>query len=77
MPKPLVRALLNVLRLSEDYVGALLSLEGADPGDVVREFWRDRKRVQRQRERWRESGDVRGFRSLKDPVSMIGDVDVV
>jgi hypothetical protein len=54
-----------------------LSLEGADPGDVVREFWRDRKRVQRQRERWRESGDVRGFRSLKDPVSMIGDVDVV
>jgi transcriptional regulator with XRE-family HTH domain len=77
MPKPLVRALLNVLRLSEDYVGALLSLDGADPGDVVREFWRDRKRVQRQRERWRESGDVRGFRSLRDPVSMVGDSGVV
>jgi transcriptional regulator with XRE-family HTH domain len=78
MPKPLVRALLNVLRLSEEYVDVLLSLDGSDPGGVVRDFWRDRKRVQRQRELWREQGDARGFRSLRDPVSMVevGD-DVV
>lgn len=71
MPKPLLRALSKVLRLSDDYVEALMELDAIDPGDVAREYWRDRKRVQRQREKWLAEGDPRGTRSLREPASYI------
>lgn len=82
MPKPLVRSLSKVLRLSDEYLGALMELDAVDPGDVAREYWRDRKRVSRQRELWREEGDPRGERSLRSPSSYVdvalagSDVDV-
>ena len=71
MPKPLLRALSKVLRLSDEYVAALMELDAVDPGDVAREYWRDRKRVSRQRELWREEGDPRGERSLRSPQSYV------
>lgn len=48
MPKPLIRALSNGLRLSDEYIAALMTLEGSDPEDSVRDYWRDQKRIQRQ-----------------------------
>ena len=71
MPKPLVRALSKVLRLSDDYVEALMELDAIDPGDVARDYWRDRKRVQRQRQRWLEEGDPRGTRDMRSPESFV------
>jgi transcriptional regulator with XRE-family HTH domain len=71
MPKPLLRALSKVLRLSDDYVEALMELDATDPGDVARDYWRDRKRVQRQREKWLAEGDPRGTRSLREPSSYV------
>ena len=76
MPKPLLRALSKVLRLSDDYVEALMELDATDPGDVARDYWRDRKRVQRQRDRWLEQGDPRGTRDLRVPESFV-DLAVV
>lgn len=76
MPKPLLRALSKVLRLSDDYVEALMELDATDPGDVARDYWRDRKRVQRQREKWLAEGDPRGTRSLREPSSYV-DLAVV
>ena len=71
MPKPLVRALSKVLRLSDEYVEALMELDATDPGDVARDYWRDRKRVQRQRQRWLEEGDPRGTRDMRIPETFI------
>lgn len=71
MPKPLLRALSKVLRLSDDYVEALMELDATDPGDVARDYWRDRKRVQRQRDRWLAQGDPRGTRDLRVPESFV------
>lgn len=71
MPKPLVRALSKVLRLSDEYVEALMELDATDPGDVARDYWRDRKRVQRQRQRWLEEGDARGTRDMRIPETFI------
>lgn len=71
MPKPLVRALSKVLRLSDEYVKALMELDATDPGDVARDYWRDRKRVQRQRQRWLEDGDPRGTRDMRVPESFV------
>lgn len=71
MPKPLIRALTRVLRLSDEYVGALMRLEGTDPLGAVREVNRRRKRVSRERELWRAEGDPRGGRDLRSPVSFV------
>lgn len=76
MPKPLVRALSKVLRLSNEYVDALMELDATDPNDAARDYWRDRKRVQRQRQTWLEAGDPRGTRDLRSPSTFI-DLAVV
>jgi len=51
MPKPLMRALFRVLRLSDGYVDALCRLDAVDVGGVARKYWRDRKRIQVERGR--------------------------
>ncbi len=51
MPKPLMRALFRVLRLSEVYVDALCRLDAVDVDGVARKYWRDRKRIQVERKR--------------------------
>ena len=58
MPKPLMRALFRVLRLSDEYVGALCRLDAVDVDGVARKYWRDRKRI--EVERHRLAGSVLG-----------------
>ena len=51
MPKPLMKALFRVLRLSDEYVGSLCLLDAIDVNGVARKYWRDRKRIQVERGR--------------------------
>ena len=51
MPKPLMKALFRVLRLSDEYVGSLCLLDAIDVNGVARKYWRDRKRIQAERGR--------------------------
>jgi transcriptional regulator with XRE-family HTH domain len=71
MPKSLMRALMNVLRLDEAYVEVLVALGDDDPLEYARAVARARQRVSRTRERWREEGDPRGGRSAHDVGSMV------
>lgn len=77
MPKSLMKALMTVLRLSDEYVEALMSLENDDPMEHARAVARARQRVSRTRERWREEGDPRGERSAHDVQSMVEHGTVV
>ena len=58
MPKSLMRALFRVLRLSDEYVSVLASLDGVDVDGEARKYWRLKKRMEVERRRQRELAGV-------------------